>query len=209
VILPEFDGTEWVDTLNVWFPADAPPLKTRISVRCRSDLPQYFETETDLQPGVWHGFAIQNAQEDGAFVPEVTPLEPSVAGATLERYVVQPEFNTVEWLDVFRVMIPSSDPPLEANLRLWGVHEVLPVFTEFEETLQPGTWHGWVMAPSSERWAYVVEVTPLDPLAGHIERCLVQPEFNGSVWYDVLRVMNAVNYPPMRVNIKVYVVQVR
>ena len=55
----------------------------------------------------------------------------------------------------------------------------------------------------------MVEVSPLDNFDAAAEIGLVQPEWNGETWYDVLRVMTYANRPPLRVNVRVYLGQTK
>jgi hypothetical protein len=160
---------------------------------------------TTLQPGVWHGFVIGPSSLERGYVAEISPLQPSVDGAHIERYVVQPEFDGVQWNDVLRVQLPLDTPALEANIRIYHTAR-LPIVTQFNTTLEPGVWHGFVIGPSSLERGYVAEISPLQPSVdgAHIERYVVQPEFDGVQWNDVLRVQLSLDTPALEANIKVY-----
>jgi hypothetical protein len=74
-----------------------------------------------LEPGVWHGWFVADSSANQTYLVEVTPLEPSVDGACIERYLVQPEYNGESWADVLRIMIPAFMPPLAVNVRVLAV----------------------------------------------------------------------------------------
>ncbi len=80
------------------------------------------------------------------------------------------------------------------------------LIADMDVTLEPGVWHGWPMQPSCECGGYLVEVTPLYPAddGAYVERAVVQPEYNGFEWNDVLRVMIPASQPPLDVNVRVY-----
>jgi hypothetical protein len=160
---------------------------------------------TTLEPGVWHGFVIGPSSLERGYIAEISPLQPSVGGAHIERYVVQPEFDGVQWNDVLRVQLPLDTPALEANIRVYQTAR-LPIVTQVNTTLEPGVWHGFVIGPSSLERGYVAEISPLQPSVGgaHIERYVVQPEFDGVQWNDVLRVQLPLDTPALEVNIRVY-----
>lgn len=83
---------------------------------------------------------------------------------------------------------------------------ILPLLTSIDAVLEPGAWQGWAIRPSEARGGYLVAVTPLEPSVegDFIERALVQPEFDGRRWNDVLRVLLPAGQPRLKVNLKVY-----
>jgi hypothetical protein len=83
--------------------------------------PVLTDFNTTLQPGVWHGFVLSPASVKRGYVAEISPLQPSIDGAHIERYVVQPEFNETQWNDVLRVQIPLDNPALEVNIRVYSI----------------------------------------------------------------------------------------
>ena len=82
---------------------------------------------------------------------------------------------------------------------------------DFNTTLEPGIWHGFFVSQASANQAYLVEITPLKPSkdGAHIERYVVQPEFNGEYWADVLRVQIPAELPSLEVNIRVLAIKTR
>jgi hypothetical protein len=160
---------------------------------------------TVLEPGVWHGWVMRPSSECGGYLVKVTPLARPAEGAYVEKAVVQPEFDGNQWNDVLRVMIPSGQRRLWVNIRVYQM-SMLPVATEFEATLQPGDSMAWVVGPSTEDRGYIVEVTPLEPSidGAYVKSALVQEEWDGNQWNDVLRVSIPEGTPPFRAHLRVY-----
>ncbi len=75
--------------------------------------------------------------------------------------------------------------------------------------LEPGVWHGVGLGSASQEQAYLVEVDPLSPgqEGFRLEKVTVQPEFDGTAWNDVLRVMIPQDQPAMDVRVKVYILK--
>ncbi len=207
VVQPEFDGTAWWDVLRVMIPSDASSLLTGVEVYGMTALPVVADFDCELQPGEWHGFVVGESSARRAYLVEISPLEPSTDGATVERYVVQPEFDAAAgtWRDVLRVATPAGALPLLVNVRIYEATE-LPIIADFDVELQPGEWQGYILGESSQRRAFVVEISPLEPSTdgATIERYVVQPEHDGTTWQDVLRMVIPENQPPLRANVRVY-----
>jgi hypothetical protein len=123
----------------------------------------------------------------------------------IEKIHFQPEYPG-EWIDVLRLQIPESQPALRVKVRVYETSP-LPVLMDFETTLQPGDWQGYDVQPSKAQAGYVVEVSPLEDFDAAAELALVQTEFDGKTWTDVLRVMTWADRPPLRVNLRVYGLQ--
>lgn len=202
---PEFDGRQWNDVLRVELPAEFPALPVNIRVYPTARWPMAPEWETVLEPGVWHGFLLGPSSVDYGYVAEVTPLEPSVQGASVERCIVQPEFDGRQWNDVLRVQIPAGQPALRANVRAYRTSAALPA-TEFTATVLPGDWAGFRLGPSAQPGPYLVELTPVcAPAEGaSLENYRVQPEFDGRRWNDVLRLQGWPNSEPLTLRVRVY-----
>jgi hypothetical protein len=139
VVQPEFNGTEWNDVLRVMNPEGCPEIDVNIRVYEISGLPVVSDFNATLQPGVWAGWVLGSSSVDRGFVVEISPLEPSINGASIEKYVVQPEFNGVIWRDVLRVQIPGYHPQLDVNIRVYGieVYQILPVLINKFVTFKP------------------------------------------------------------------------
>ncbi len=205
VVQPEYDGFEWNDVLRVMIPGDQPALDVNVRVYQTGPLPIVLELETVLQAGEWMGWVVGPASMDRAYVVEVTPLEPSVDGAYVERAVVQQEYYMGEWTDVLRVMMPPWSPSVWANVRVYATQKT-PVVARFDAELRPGEWITLPLRPSAARGAYIVEVNPLEiPEGGEFaEQVVVRPEFDGKRWMDVVRLLAPVGQPSLKVQVHVY-----
>jgi len=158
---------------------------------------------TTLQPGDWQGYWISLPSSKCAYVVEVTPLQASVNGATIEKAIVQAEYDGTQWNDVLRVIIPAGDPALEVNIRVYRLTG-FPIVKEVVTTLQPDEWRSFVIGSSSRERGYLAEISPIgSSIWGPID--LFQVRFDGERWKDVLRVQLPVYNPtPLKVNIRVY-----
>jgi len=85
------------------------------------------------------------------------------------------------------------------------------VFANFTVTLQAGVLHGFQLGPvrapgeAPANRGYVVVVSPLDPANdGAFVQSFVEPETNGIVWIDVLRVKLGAASAPVNASIRVY-----
>ncbi|HKQ59263.1 MAG TPA: hypothetical protein VJY35_15480 [Candidatus Eisenbacteria bacterium] len=205
VIQPEFNGTQWNDVVRMQISAGYAPLPVQVRVYDMGGMLPAQHFTTTLQPGVWHGFGLGPSSQDGGFLAEITPLGSGTDGETIERYVVQPEYNGSTWNDVLRMQVGAGQSPLDVEVHVYGTSG-LPVVADITTTLQPGVWHGYVLGPSSAAGGYLTEITPLAPGTDGetIERYVVQPEYNGSTWNDVLRVQLPASYAPLQVRLKVY-----
>lgn len=207
LVRPEFNGDEWNDVLRAQIPAEHPALKANLRVYASCELEVASEIEATLIAGEWMGWIIGPAAMDRGFVVEVNPLEPSVEGAYVEKALVQEEFFMGEWLDVLRVQMPADLPDLRVQFRVYAT-DGMPVLAEYDVDLEPGVWTGIGLRPSTAHGGYVVEINPRssEPAAGEfVERLVVQPEFDGKSWNDVLRLMTPIDQPPMSVQARVYV----
>ncbi len=190
-------------TIALLLTATARPMDTvRADISC--SYPVHDAFIATLQPGDWEGVVLSNCEADKAYLVEMTPLAPSISGAHIQRYVVQPEYNGHEWNDVLRMVIPEDHPAMDVHVRIYDVSS-LPVVESFNTELQPGVWHGWDLGETTQDRGYVVEITPLEPSidGAHVERYVVQPEYDGIGWYDVLRIMLAPEDPPLHVHVRV------
>jgi hypothetical protein len=66
-----------------------------------------------------------------------------------------------------------------------------------------------VVLPAKTKAGYIVEVSPLEDFDAAVETALVQAEFDGKTWSDVLRVMAPGDRPALRVNVRVYAITSR
>jgi len=205
LVQAEFDGESWNDVLRVQLPEGMQAQRVNLRVYDTALLPVAAEFEAALEPGVWHGWGLGSTWDDRAYLAEITPLEPSVDGAHIARTVVQPEFDGESWSDVLRVMIPDWMPDLNVYIRVYEVTQ-LPVVMDFETELAPGEWQGYLVQSSRQQGGHVIEVTPLDPSTDGacVEQALVQPEYDGQHWNDVLRLIIPAGQPALRVHVRVY-----
>ena len=206
LVQPEYnlDGEIWWDVLRVQNPADQPALLANVRVYSSCPLPVVWDENIALEPGVWIDRPLGPTSLDGGYVVEMTPLEPSNAGASMEAMVRQ-EFLMGEWKDVLRMTISPLTPPFTANLRVYST-ATMPVSAEFEIELQPGEWTGLPLQLSAVKGAYVVEVNPLESPKGSqwLEPAVVQPEFDGKQWHDVVRLLLPEGQPSLNVQVRVY-----
>ena len=87
------------------------------------------------------------------------------------------------------------------------------IFREFNTTLQPDELHGFALDDVSANRSYVVEITPdaddADVGDGASIESFVEPETNGSVWTDVLRVLLRNANDSVDVHIRIYALVVK
>jgi len=202
VVRPEYDGEQWNDVLRVQLPDGSEALTVNIRVYETSRLPLTAEFETVLEPGVWHGQWLNPASETHGYAVEVTPLDPGTAGDRLDRIHVQPEMPWGEWGDILRLQADCAEP-MRVLVQVYETNS-LPVVVDMNTVLQPGDWPGFYIQPAKTRAGYIVEVTPLDLGDGVAEKIVVQPEYDGRTWNDVLRIETWPDRQPWEVNIRVY-----
>ena len=206
LVRPEFDGETWTDVLRVQLPEQMQKLKANIRVYETSGLPVVMEFETLLGPGIWNGWVIAPTSVDRAYITEVTPLEPSVPGAYFEKTSIQSEWNGEAWYDVLRLEAPADYPSLMVHVRVYELIDA-PLVLEIDTWLEPGDWPGSVVGASADKAGYIIKVTQLDPPVpgGVTEKAVVQPEFNGEEWWDVLRLSAAPGSEgAIHINVRVY-----
>jgi hypothetical protein len=202
-IAPEFDGEQWNDVLCMFLPAGIEPLKVKVNLFSSVDWPVAFQGTLDLLPGDLQGYILQDATVRTGYVVEVDPLDLGNPGDTFENIFVQPEFPG-DWFDVLRIQIPASQAPLRVNIKVYGTPSDLPVQAEFTVHLEPGEWDGFVMGESKERKGYVMDVTPLYDQDNQVLSYRAQPEFSGTEWLDVARLMIPAYRPTTDVLVTIY-----
>jgi hypothetical protein len=77
--------------------------------------------DVTLEPGGWQGFSLGPSNERCAYVAEVTPVQTSRDGASIERMVIQPECDGKKWTDVLRIRWPGDCAPITANIRVYKI----------------------------------------------------------------------------------------
>jgi hypothetical protein len=206
-VRPEFKGETWMDVLRVQLPEGMQSLKANIRVYETSGLPVVMDFETLLDPGGWNGWIIAPTAIERTYIAEVTPLDPAMEGAYFEKMRIQSEWNGETWYDVLRLEAPAEYPALRVHVRVYELVETTPVM-EIDTWLEPGDWPGFVVAPCADKVGYVIKVTQLDPPVpgGLTEKFVVQPEFNGEAWWDVLRLAAQPDGGAIHVNVRVYAV---
>ncbi len=204
VVRPEYDGEQWNDVLSVQLPDGSEALTVNIRVYETSGLPLMSEFEMVLEPGVWHGQWLNPASETHGYAIEVTPLDPGTAGDRLDRIHVQPELPWGEWGDILRLQAQCAEP-MRVMVQVYETNS-LPVVMDINTVLQPADWTGFYVQPARARAGYVVEITPLDFSDGVADKIIVQPEYDGQAWNDVLRIETWPDRQPWQVNIRVYAI---
>ena len=202
-----FDGTQWVDFLFVGLPHPDISLDVWVDIYITQDWPVANQGEMSLPAAKWYQFYLGKTSQEAAYVVDVNPLTPSGNAAGIIPSAVLPEYSDGVWWDMERLGLYVGPQPVEAQVTAYQAPD-LPVST-FDMHLEPGVWHGVGLGPASQEQAYLVEVDPLS--AGRegfrLEKVTVQPEFDGTAWNDVLRVMVPENQPAMDVRVKVYILK--
>jgi len=204
VVRPEYDGEQWNDVLRVQLPDGSEALTVNIRVYETSGLPLMTEFEMVLEPGVWHGQWLNASSENHGYAIEVTPLDPGTTGDRLDRIHVQPELPWGEWGDILRLQAECAEP-MRVLVQVYETNS-LPVVMDMNTVLQPGDWVGSYVQPAKARAGYVVEISPLDFSDGVADKIIVQPEYDGQTWNDVLRIETWPDRQPWEVNIRVYAI---
>ncbi len=202
-VQPEYDGERWNDVLRIMIREQDPPLRVNVRVYQTGGFTCGRQFTTQLEPGVLHGFLLGSSSDDRTYVPELSPVDAVVAG--LERVFVQPEFFNDHWYDVLRLQTRPQDPSLDVSVRVYDTTD-MPVLSEFTWQLDPGVLHGFSLGPSQEERCYLPEITPLGQGVVGFETIMVNPEFNGQQWNDVLRVQTRPTDPPLEVQIRIHLV---
>jgi hypothetical protein len=201
-----FDGKKWVDTLFVGLPHPGITLDVRVDVYATQDWPVAFEQTLTLPAGDSMQFFLGKASAAGAYVLDVNPLKASQPAAAIVPAPVLPEFSDGTWWDSERLALYGISQAFEASIKAYRAPGQ-PDFT-FEMHLSPGDWQGIGLGPASQEQAYLVEINPASPgkEGFRLEKAVVQPEFDGKNWSDVLRVMIPQDQPALDVVVKVFVI---
>lgn len=210
VIQVEYDGEQWNDVLRVQLPPEFPKLKVEITVYRPRCLETIYDSTAAVLPGEWNGFPVAAvSQYEGGYLLDLDPLDASVDGAFIQRALIHPEFPWGEWLDILRLQTADWLPPDALNIRMRVyLASKLPLVSDLTVTLTPNdTWSGFVIGPSSLQRGYLVRAIPLsnDAPAADLNQYIIQPEFNGKEWNDVLRVeMRNTDWGQIEYNFKIY-----
>lgn len=211
VIVPEYDGIQWNDVLRMQIPAEFPEQQVQVAVYQPPVSATLLDTTASLEPGVWHGFAFAGIHDyQGAYLADFDPLAASDKGATFMRSLIHAEYPWDDWVEVLRVQTePWLSGPLLTRLRVYLVSD-LPIVGDFNVTLtKQDTWTGFWVGPSSIKRGYIVRAVPLAAEVSYqdLNQYLIQPEFDGNQWNDVLRIqMGNLDAPWVSIdyNIKIY-----
>ena len=206
-MLPEFDGEQWNDVLWMLMPEETHPLAVRVDVYSTAGWPMVWLSEIELAPGEASGYVVRETSEQGAGVIEINPHpQEAVPGDTFLQALINPEFPWGAWLEVLRIQVPETQSPMQAEVAIYSQPN-LPVAAEFEVVVEPGVWQGYIIGPSSDAKAYLVEIDPLVDEGSWLDIYTIQPEFDGKTWNDVLRLHVVDSFMPMPLIARVYAVE--
>lgn len=203
-VMPVFVSGHWRDVLSLRTRSIDPPCDVHVRVYQTSGFPVAHSWVANLAPGVLQGYILGPSSEVQGYIPEVSPL--TTTTGVVERLFVQPEFNGTQWNDVLRVQAGSGSPTLNVRLRAYEAGS-LPVLYQFTAHLQPGVLHGYQLGPSSRDRTYIPEISPVNNREVVIEKIIVQPEYNGTTWNDVLRLQIRTQDPALDVGVRIYVLE--
>jgi hypothetical protein len=156
-----------------------------------------------LNPDEWAKETLGASALEGGYVVDITPLTPSVNGASIEHQIL-PEFDGEKWNDTLWMKLSNETTPQKVRVQVFSTID-WPVAFEGVIDLKPGEVHDFVIQDASNMAGYVVEVDPLKAgIAGDtFEQALVLPKFTGD-WYDVLRIQIPESQPALSANVRVY-----
>jgi len=202
-----FDGKRWVDTLFLGLPHPGVTLDVQVDVYTTQGWFAVFRKKMTFPTGDSQEFYLGDSSLEGALVLDINPFYPSTASTAIIPASIVPEFSDGSWWDLQRLAFQGMPEPLTTRVAAYRAPGE-PAST-FEMHLEPGTWHGIGLGPCSQEQAYVLEIDPLNPgQEGYrLEKAVVQPEFDGTTWNDVLRVMSPEGQPALDVTVKVYVIK--
>jgi hypothetical protein len=206
-ILPEYDGSQWVDVLWLRAPGIADSLPVSVDLIRTTEWQVAYQTETTLTPGDWAGFAMFPNAEGCGGVLDITPTDPErpARGAAIANTRVQPEFPG-QWLQVARVQLSQGAVRQQAQLTYYTPGSRAEELLRMATTLMPGAGSAWTVTESQARQGYVVEVMPLKAIDNEVAAAAVRPEFDGIAWRDVLRIDVPPGRPPLEALVRVLAV---
>lgn len=207
-ILPEVSGGQWVDVLWLRAPGMLVSLPVTVDLISSQGWEVTYQNYTKLTPGEWTGWGMFDNIEGCGGILDISPDNGNqTTGVSIQNYRVQPEYPG-SWVQVVRVQLSKWANGQNAWLRYYapgslGVEQVNKMVT-----LSPGTWNGFVLAPSYFRQGYVVEVMPQELADSEVAFAVVRPEANGETWDDVVRVYVPEDRQPLDVLLRVLSVKV-
>ena len=179
-ILPEYSAGQWVDVLWLRAPGSPNSLPVSLDLIPTQGWNVTYETYTKLTPGEWTGWGMFDNAEGCGGVLDISPdnVDQSSRGAYIQNTRVQPEFPG-NWTQVIRVQLSNQAISQNAWLRYYapgplGVEKLRKI-----ATLSPGSWNGFVVAQSSIRQGYVVEVMPQKTNDNEVAFAVVRPNSTG------------------------------
>ena len=208
-ILPEYFAGQWVDVLWLRAPGLLDALPVSLDLIPSQGWDVKYKNYTRLTPGEWTGWAMFDNAEGCGGVLDISPEPADQAGrgAYIQNTRVQPEFPG-DWVQVIRVQLSNQAVSQNAWLRYYTPGSLGLELLRKETTLSPGSWNGFVVAPSSARQGYVVEVMPQKKSDNEVAFAVVRPESNGEGWEDVLRVYVPEGRPALEALLRVLAVKV-
>src|SRR5262245_15054245 len=187
---------------TAWSPAAALSLP---SLQQAEAVNQVHSFSVSLSGGVLQKHALQPTCIGRGILLDVTPTSAGTNGLALQRQLIHPEHSAVEWNDVLRLQSPSGSPAISANIMTFDTAG-LPLIYDFTTTLQPGVGHGFYLGAATVSRGYLAHVEPQAsaPSGTTLEKNVVEPEYTGATWDDVLRVQTPATAPTLPVRIRVY-----
>jgi hypothetical protein len=177
---------------------------TQMQDKTKISQPFFREFTTELESGIWKNYIIGPSSFNGAYVIDITPLEPSLDGAHVE-YKLLPVYDGEQWNDVLSMIFPEQADSLKVKVR---VHTTVdwPVIFQATLKLEPGDWQGYPLKDASLAGGYIIEINPTQPaeLGATLENAVVQPEFVIGKWCNVLRVKILDDQKVLEVQVRVY-----
>jgi hypothetical protein len=208
-ILPEYFAGQWVDVLWLHAPGIQNSLPVSLDLIPTQGWNVTYENYTKLTPSEWTGWGMFDNAEGCGGVLDISPdnIDQSGHSAYVQNFRVQPEFPG-NWVQVIRVQLSSQAVSQNAWLRYYAPGPLGVEKLRKKATLSPGNWNGFVVAQSSFRQGYVVEVIPQRKADNEVAFAVVRPESNGDWWDDVLRVYVPEGRPPLEALLRVLAVKV-
>ncbi|MBN2148818.1 MAG: hypothetical protein JW726_15630 [Anaerolineales bacterium] len=208
-ILPEYDGSRWVDVLWLQAPGIVDKLPVQVDLIPTKDWQAVYQANITLAAGDWMGFGMFSNAIGCGGVLDISPYGESEPpyGSYIQNTRVQPEYPG-EWVQVARVQLLQGAPSQPAQLTYYTPGSEAEMMLQQEVTLAPATWNGFTLVNSQALQGYVVEVVPLNDSDNEIAESVVRPEFDGVEWRDVLRIYVPESRPPLDALVRVLAVAV-
>ena len=230
VVQSEWNGSVWYDVLRVNAPVNQASdlgVKIRVFKVSKKTTPinnsalaikPHAAFSTTLEPGIWHGWVMDDTRSDVAYTVKITPAPSEINRSTvLDKVAVQSEFNGTKWWDVLRIALPDNVPPLAVDVKVFRIaprisgedtnkYARISQISSFNSTFDPGIWHGYLINSAQKDRVYLSKVTPLanQTQAPPIQKSVFQAEWNGSVWNDVFRIMSPIEGQRWQGNIDIF-----